>query len=81
VSNGSVAIAVHNSESVIPASEQPRIFERFYRGAQAAQMPGTGLGLAIVQRIAEAHGGTVRVASDRATGTTFTLELPHGGKK
>ena len=62
-----------------PDAEQARIFERFYRGAQATQMPGTGMGLAIVQRIAQAHGGTVRVVSDRAAGTTFTLELPHGG--
>lgn len=76
--NSHVRIDVHNSESVIPAAEQQRVFDRFYRGAHAAHMPGTGMGLAIVQRIAEAHGGVVRVDSGKHVGTTFTLELPRG---
>jgi two-component system sensor histidine kinase KdpD len=79
--NGIARIDVHNSESLIPESEQGRIFDRFYRGTDSAQMPGSGMGLAIVLRIAEAHGGTVRVASERTAGTTFTLELPRGGAK
>lgn len=72
----SVEIDVHNSDSVIPAAEQERIFDRFFRGAHAAQVPGTGLGLAIVQRIAQAHGGTLHVTSGVESGTTFTLVLP-----
>jgi two-component system sensor histidine kinase KdpD len=75
-SNGTVDIAVHNSGSVILDAEQSKIFERFYRGAHARQIPGTGMGLAIVQRIAEAHGGTLSVASSPDAGTTFTLSLP-----
>lgn len=77
-SNSHLRIDVHNSESVIPATEQARVFDRFYRGAQAARMPGTGMGLAIVQRIVEAHGGAIRVESGQGAGTTFTIELPHG---
>jgi two-component system sensor histidine kinase KdpD len=77
-SNGMVDISVHNSGSVIPEAEQPKIFERFYRGAHARQIPGTGMGLAIVQRIAEAHGGSLRVSSTAADGTTLTLSLPPG---
>jgi two-component system sensor histidine kinase KdpD len=76
--NGAVNIAVHNSDSAIPDVEQSRVFERFYRGTHAAHIPGTGMGLAIVQRIAQAHGGGVRVESDRRNGTTFTLTLPRG---
>jgi two-component system sensor histidine kinase KdpD len=76
--NGSVEIAVHNSDSTISEHDQPHVFERFYRGAQARHVPGTGMGLAIVQQIAAAHRGTVTVASSPETGTTFTLSLPRG---
>src|SRR5262249_23867097 len=76
--NGAVAISVHNSGSVIPDRDQARIFERFYRGAQARQVPGTGMGLAIVQQIAKARGGTLTVRSTENAGTTFTLSLPVG---
>src|SRR5204862_6172189 len=48
-SNGVVDISVRNSGAVIPEREQPRIFERFYRGSQGRRMPGTGMGLAIVR--------------------------------
>jgi two-component system phosphate regulon sensor histidine kinase PhoR len=65
----------------IPASELPRVFERFYRvdKARARQTGGTGLGLAIVRHVAEAHGGTVRVDSELAHGSTFTVTLPVAG--
>jgi two-component system, OmpR family, sensor histidine kinase KdpD len=74
-----VEIAVRNSGSVIPAGEQTRVVERFYRGARARQVPGTGMGLAIVQEIARAHGGTLAVSSSPESGTTFTLSLPRKG--
>jgi len=76
--NGSGTISVRNSGPEIPEAERSRVFERFYRGADARQVPGTGLGLTIVRQIAQAHGGTLTVESDRATGTVFTLSLPHG---
>ncbi len=62
----------------IAAEDRKRIFEPFYRGreALARQIRGSGLGLNLVQRIAEAHGGRVKVASDPGKGSTFTLVLP-----
>jgi two-component system phosphate regulon sensor histidine kinase PhoR len=90
--NGTVCVRLDPAESRavlqvadtgegIPASELPRVFERFYRvdKARARQTGGTGLGLAIVRHVAEAHGGTVRVDSELARGTTFTVTLPVAG--
>lgn len=40
--------------------DQERVFEPFYRGAQAGGMHGSGLGLSIVQQVVKGSGGTVR---------------------
>lgn len=79
-SNGVVDITVRNSGSTIPEREQPRVIERFFRGARARNVPGTGMGLAIVQQIVRAHGGTLLLASSEEKGTAFTLSLPRGGQ-
>jgi two-component system, OmpR family, sensor histidine kinase KdpD len=71
-----VDISVRNAGAPIPEREQARLFERFYRGARARQLPGTGMGLAIVRQIAEAHHGTVRVRSAPGAGTEFVISLP-----
>ena len=46
----------------IPADEQPRIFERFTRGAHPDR-GGYGLGLYLVRHIVQAHGGEVEFSS------------------
>jgi two-component system sensor histidine kinase KdpD len=76
--DGIIEISVRNSGPAIPEREQARIFERFYRGAQARHVPGTGMGLTIVQQIMRAHNGHLRVTSEPERGTIFTLSLPHG---
>jgi two-component system sensor histidine kinase SenX3 len=76
---GSLAeIAVVDQGIGIPAAEQERIFERFYRvdPARSRATGGTGLGLSIVKHVARNHGGDVRVLSAPGTGSTFTLRLP-----
>jgi two-component system OmpR family sensor kinase len=61
----------------ISVSEQPRIFERFTRGANAHRHHrGGGLGLPVVKAIAEAHHGRVEFESGRGKGSTFTIVLP-----
>jgi signal transduction histidine kinase len=62
----------------IPEDEQQRLFERLYRASSALQhqIQGVGIGLSIVKAITEAHGGSVKVASEEGKGTTFTLEIP-----
>jgi signal transduction histidine kinase len=78
-SNGAVDVIVRNSGSTISEREHARVAERFYRGANARQIPGTGMGLAIVQQIARAHGGTLTMTSSPEAGTAFVLSFPHGG--
>jgi len=56
----------------IADEDLPRIFERFYRAADARGMPGAGLGLAIVGSVAQANEGTVEVRTGPA-GSTFSL--------
>jgi two-component system sensor histidine kinase KdpD len=73
-----VAIRTSNSGSLIRPSERSRIFERFYRGADARHTaPGSGLGLYVARKIVHAHGGSL----DLETGsihqdTAFRLALP-----
>ncbi|HEV3012574.1 MAG TPA: ATP-binding protein [Actinomycetota bacterium] len=80
-SESRAVLQVADTGEGIPAGELPRIFERFYRvdKARARQTGGTGLGLAIVRHVAEAHGGTVRVDSELAHGSTFTVTRPLAG--
>ena len=58
--------------------DQPRLFEKFYRGGQreAREQKGSGLGLAIVRSIVERHGGKVWLESQLGKGSTFFLEVP-----
>jgi signal transduction histidine kinase len=75
-------ISVSDTGVGIPADELDRLFSRFFRAstATANAVPGVGLGLTITKAIAEAHHGSIRVASTVGDGTTFTLELPQATK-
>ena len=74
--DGSVLVAVTDRGPGIERTDQRLIFEKFGRVAGPQAKPGTGLGLYIARSIAEAHGGTLDVASSRGLGSTFTLKLP-----
>lgn len=70
-----VTLSVSDTGCGIAADEIPRLYDRFWQGAQARRADA-GLGLAIVKGIVEAHGGAVTVRSEVGRGTTFELTLP-----
>jgi PAS domain S-box-containing protein len=71
-------ITVSDTGIGIAPIDQPRLFEKFYRGAQAGtkRSGGTGLGLAIVKSIADRHGGRVWVEGQLGKGSTFHFVIP-----
>jgi two-component system phosphate regulon sensor histidine kinase PhoR len=73
-----VLVEVQDNGPGIPARDQKRIFDKFYRGSEPLlrAIEGTGLGLAMVKHIVAGHGGKVAVASDLGKGATFTITLP-----
>ena len=76
--DGRVILAVSDNGVGIPASDLPRIFERFYRVGRSRDRRegGTGLGLAIAKHLTQAMHGTIEVESAPGTGTTFRVSLP-----
>jgi two-component system phosphate regulon sensor histidine kinase PhoR len=82
--DGRVRFTVADDGIGVPLAHQQRIFERFYkvdrsraRDPEAGQLGGSaGLGLAIVRHIAEAHRGSVGLASEEGVGSTFWIEVP-----
>ncbi len=75
-----VELSVQDTGTGIPAEELPRVFDRFHRveGARGRSFEGTGIGLALVQELVKQHGGTVRVESVVARGSTFLVSIPKG---
>jgi signal transduction histidine kinase len=73
-----VEIAVRDHGIGIPAEARDRIFERFFRTAEAARLRprGAGLGLKIVKHIVDAHGGRIVVESEVGKGSCFRLLFP-----
>jgi two-component system sensor histidine kinase SenX3 len=74
-----ITLRVRDQGIGISASEQKRIFKRFYRipGAMTTRMKGTGLGLFIVRSVVARHGGKVYAeSSGPGHGSTFVVQLP-----
>ena len=74
---GWVRIAVRDYGPGVPRELRRRVFQLFYRGAEAGAraIPGTGIGLALVERLTLAMGGRVEVVN-REPGAEFRVELP-----
>ena len=74
----SVLVSICDDGVGIPLSDQPHIFERFYRvhKDRSRDAGGTGLGLSIVKHTVQAHGGSIAVQSRPGAGATFLMTLP-----
>ena len=76
LNEGILSLEITDHGAGIPADEQTRIFERFYRSPSIKnQIPGSGLGLNITHGIVQAHNGELTVSS-RPGHTTFRITLP-----
>ena len=73
-----VQVAVRDSGIGIPAEEQGKVFDRFYRvdRSRSRAEGGSGLGLSIVTKIAAEHGGRIDLQSEPGVGSRFVLTLP-----
>jgi signal transduction histidine kinase len=76
-----VVLSVRDQGIGVPAEALPKLFERFYRAANAdtQRISGAGVGLYVVNEIVAQHGGRVSVESQPGHGSTFTITLPIQG--
>ncbi len=72
---GIVTIEVEDTGKGIPAEEQDRVFERFYRGSATLSGEGFGLGLSIAKRMVDVMGGEIGLRSEPGSGSTFWVRL------
>jgi K+-sensing histidine kinase KdpD len=77
VSGSNLELAVHNWGEPLSGGEKDRVFEKFYRGANARHhVLGTGMGLTIAREVLLAHGGDIAVQSSEHCGTQFLMSFP-----
>jgi two-component system sensor histidine kinase KdpD len=62
----------------VPAGEEERVFEKFYRVANRPGTAGAGIGLSVSQGLVEAHGGRIWAAAREGGGSVFHFTLPLG---
>jgi K+-sensing histidine kinase KdpD len=73
----SIAIEVADRGPGLTSGDEPRLFEKFFRGRKTgAESTGAGLGLAICRGVIGAHGGTIVAANRPGGGAVFRMTLP-----
>jgi signal transduction histidine kinase len=80
-SAGAMRFAVRDGGLGIPAGDEERVFEKFYRVDPnlTRGVGGTGLGLYICRQLVEQMDGRIWLEGAEGEGSTFTFELPLAG--
>lgn len=79
--DGKVEVAVEDNGQGIPAEAVEKVFDKDFRLVRDRKnIKGSGWGLYMVRRIAEAHGGSVRLESEEGRGSRFVVVLCHKKK-
>jgi signal transduction histidine kinase len=78
VEGGEAVLTVSDNGPGVPVAEQPRVWERLYRGDASRSQRGLGLGLSMVRAIVEAHGGRVTLQNAPEGGAVFGARLTAG---
>jgi PAS domain S-box-containing protein len=73
---GEIVVAIVDAGRGVDPADQPHLFDRYFRTAVGREAGGLGLGLYITRMLVEAHGGRIRVESERGAGSTFSFTLP-----
>ncbi len=76
IAGNMVEIRVRDTGVGIPATDLPRIFERFYKVDRSRHVAGSGLGLSIARHLIELQGGTISAESTPGAGTVILFRLP-----
>ncbi|MCO6499088.1 MAG: PAS domain-containing protein [Vicingus serpentipes] len=71
-----IILRVNDKGIGIPRKDQKKLYEKFYRATNTADIHGTGLGLNIVKRYVDLLGGEIRFKSEPAKGTHFEVKIP-----
>jgi signal transduction histidine kinase len=73
---GKTVVTVSDDGPGVPADEQAKLFQRFYRREASRTLPGYGLGLSLVAAIAELHGAKIAIASRDTQGLSVAIIFP-----
>jgi PAS domain S-box-containing protein len=73
---GGIELALRDEGAGVPEGDVERIFDKGYRGANAAGIAGSGLGLYMARSVVEVHGGSLTYACHPEGGSAFRLWLP-----
>lgn len=74
--SGRLVVEVRDRGIGIPERDRKRLFQRYFRGANATGIAGTGVGLHLVQMVVTLHEGEVFAESLEGVGSTFVVRLP-----
>ncbi len=76
IESEAVVFTVKDRGIGIPAQDQAKIFDIFFRGSNVPNVRGSGIGLTIVRNCLVLHGGSIKLTSEAGQGTAFTVRLP-----